>query len=60
MIQNDVNTLESAVEYCNTVNSRFIVIKFNAACLNYTWSILEYIYVVLLVHYVANIKYDTE
>ena len=32
MIQNDVIPLESAVENCNTVNSRFVVIKFNAAC----------------------------
>ena len=32
MTQNDVITLESAVEYCNTVNSRFVVIKFNTAC----------------------------
>ena len=32
MIQNDVIKLESAMEYCNTVNSRFVVIKFNTAC----------------------------
>ena len=31
MIQNDVITLESAVENCNTVNSRFVVIKLNTA-----------------------------
>ena len=32
MIQNDVITLESAVENCNTVNSRFVVIEYNTAC----------------------------
>ena len=32
MIQNDAITLDSAVEHCNTVNSRLIVIKFNTAC----------------------------
>ena len=59
MIQNDVITLESAVEYCNTVNSRFVVIKLNAACWNQYW---EYsgIYIVQLVHHVADIKYDAE
>ena len=31
MIQNDAIMLESVVEYCNTVNSHFVVIKFNAA-----------------------------
>ena len=31
IIQNDVIMLESAREYCNTVNSRFVVIKFNTA-----------------------------
>ena len=35
--------LESVVEYCNRTNSHFVVIKFNAACWNYTGSILEYI-----------------
>ena len=35
--------LESVVEYCNRVNYHFVVIKFNAACWNNTWSILEYI-----------------
>ena len=51
--------LESVVEYCNTVNSCLIVIKFNTAFWNQYW---EYsgIYIVLLVHYVADIKYDTE
>ena len=32
MIQNDAILLESIVEYCNRVNSHFVVIKFNAAC----------------------------
>ena len=32
MTQNDIIMLESAVEYCNRVNSRLVVIKFNAAC----------------------------
>ena len=31
MIQNDAIMLESVVEYCNIVNSRLVVIKFNAA-----------------------------
>ena len=31
MIQNDVIMHESVVEYCNRVNSRLVVIKFNAA-----------------------------
>ena len=31
MIQNDAFMLESVVEYCNRVNSRLVVIKFNAA-----------------------------
>ena len=31
MIQNDVIMLESVVEYCNRVNYRIIVIKFNTA-----------------------------
>ena len=31
MIQNDVINLESVVEYCNRVNYRIIVIKFNTA-----------------------------
>ena len=59
MIQNDAIMHESVVEYCNRVNSRLLVIKFNAACWNQYW---EYsgIYIVLLVHHVANIKYDTE
>ena len=29
MTQNDIIMLESAVEYYNTVNSRFVLIKFN-------------------------------
>ena len=59
MIQNDAIMLESVVEYCNRVNSRLVVIKFNAACWNQYW---EYsgVYIVLLVHHVADIKYDTE
>ena len=59
MIQNDVIMHESVVEYCNRVNSRLVVIKFNTACWNQYW---EYsgIYIVLLVHHVADIKYDTE
>ena len=32
MIQNDAIMLESVLEYCNRVNSHFVVIKFNAAC----------------------------
>ena len=32
MIQNDAIMLESVVEYCNIVNSRLVVIKFNTAC----------------------------
>ena len=57
--QNDAIMHESVVEYCNRVNSRLVVIKFNAACWNQYW---EYsgIYIVLLVHHVADIKYDTE
>ena len=31
MIQNDAIKLESVVEFCNRVNSRLVVIKFNAA-----------------------------
>ena len=31
MIQNDAIMHESVVEYCNSVNSRLVVIKFNAA-----------------------------
>ena len=31
MIQNDAILDESVVEYCNRVNSRLVVIKFNAA-----------------------------
>ena len=59
MIQNDVIKLESVVEYCNRVNSQLLVSKFNAACWNRYW---EYsgIYIALLVHHVADIKYDTE
>ena len=32
MIQNDAIMLESVVEYCNRVNSRLVVFKFNKAC----------------------------
>ena len=59
MIQNDVIMLESLLEYWNRVNSLLLVIKFNAACWNKYW---EYsgIYIVMLDHHVADIKYDTE
>ena len=59
MIQNDVIKLESVVENCNRVNTLLLVVKFNAACWNQYW---EYsgIYIVLLVHRLADIKYDTE
>ena len=59
MIQNDVIKLESVVEHCNRVYSSIVVIKFNAAFWNQYW---EYpgIYIVLLVHHVADIKYDTK
>ena len=59
MIQNDVIMLESVLEYWKRVNSRLLVIKFNTAFQNQHW---EYsgIYIVLLVHHVADIKYDTE
>ena len=59
MIQNDVIKFESVVEHCNRVNSLLLVIKFNATCWNQYW---EYsgIYIALLVHHVADIKYDTE
>ena len=44
---------------CNIVNSRLVVIKLITACWYQYW---EYsgIYIVLLVHHVADIKYDTE
>ena len=32
MIKNDAIILESVVEYCNRVNSHFVVIKFNTSC----------------------------
>ena len=59
MIKNDVIMLESVVEYNNRVNSRLVVIKFNTEYCNQHW---EYsgIYIVLLVHHVADIKSDTE
>ena len=59
MIQNDAIMLESVVEYWNGVNSRLVVIKLITACWNQYW---EYsgIYIALLVHHVADIKYDTE
>ena len=59
MIQNNPIMLENVVEYYNTVNSRFIVIKFIAACWYQYW---EYtvIYIERQVHHVADIKYDTE
>ena len=31
MLQNDAIMLESVLEYCNRVNSRLVLIKFNAA-----------------------------
>ena len=59
MIQNNPIMLENVVEYYNTVNSRFIMIKFIAACWYQYW---EYtgIYIERQVHHVADIKYDTE
>ena len=50
---------ESVVEYCNRVNSQLLVIKLITACWYQYW---EYsgIYIALLVHNVADIKYDTE
>ena len=59
MIQNDAIMLDSVVEYCNRVNSLLLVIKFNAACWNQHWKDSG-IYIALLVHHVADIKYDTE
>ena len=59
MIQNDAIMLESVVEYCNRVNS--LLLELNSmqhADIN-TGSILECIYI-LLVHHVADIKYDKE
>ena len=58
-LQNDAIMLESVVVYCNRVNSRLVVIKLITACWNQYW---EYsgIYIALLVHHVADIKYDTE
>ena len=32
MIQNDVIMLKIVVEYCNRVNYRIVVVKFNTAC----------------------------
>ena len=59
MIQNDVIRLEIVVEYCNIVNSRFVVIKFNTSGLYQFW---EYsgIYLERQVHHAADIKYDTK
>ena len=46
--------------YCNRVNSRLVVIKFNAACWNQYWEYSGiYIYKTVVYH-VADIKYDTE
>ena len=59
MIQNDVIKFESVVVYCNTVNSRFVVIKSNTAGWYQFWECTG-IYIVLLVYHVADIKYDTE
>ena len=50
----------SVVEYNNRVNSRLVVIKFNAACWNQYWEYSGiYIYKTVVYH-VADIKYDTE
>ena len=62
VIKYDTEWCDYAWECCrisNRVNSRLVVIKFNTACWNQYW---EYsgIYIVLLVHHVADIKYDTE
>ena len=59
MIQNDAIMLENVLEYWNRVNSRLVVFKLITACWNEYW---EYsgIYIALLVHHVADIKYDTE
>ena len=51
--------LESVVEYCNRVNSRLVVIKLITACWN-QYSEYSGIYIVLLAHHVAEIKYDKE
>ena len=51
--------LESLLEYWNRVNSILLFIKFNAACWNQYWEDSG-IYIALLVHHVADIKYDTE
>ena len=59
MIQNNAIMLESVVEYYNTVNSCFIVIKFIAACWYQYWEFTG-IYIERQVHHVADIKYDTE
>ena len=37
MIQNDAIMLESVLEYCNRVNSRLVVLKFNTAFWNQDW-----------------------
>ena len=54
-IQNDAIMLKRVLEYCNRVNSRLVVIKFNAACWYQYW---EYtgIYIDRQVHHVADIK----
>ena len=57
--QNDVIKLESVVEYCNIVNSQLLVIKLITACWYQYWE-CSGIYIALLVHHVADIKYDTE
>ena len=50
----------SVVEYNNRVNSRLVVIKFNAACWNQYWEYSGiYIYKTVVYH-VADFKYDTE
>ena len=59
MIQNDAIKLESVVEFCNRVNSQLLVIKLITACWYQYWEYSE-IYIALLVHHVADIKYDTE
>ena len=60
-IKYDTEWCDYAWEGCrnyNRVNSLLLVIKFNAASWNQYWE-CSGIYIVLLVHHVADIKYDT-
>ena len=50
----------SVVEYYNRVNSRLVVIKFNAACWNQYWEYSGIYIYKMVVYHVADIKYDTE